>query len=272
MNLPKMDYELILSDNVFINEKYKNKTLSTMASDTDDDGTISYVMNEQGYRSNSFIDKSDYNVLTLGCSWTMGIGVNNEDIWASIVTNKIQEQLNDRKVKLFNYGIYGVSTSFTAKNFYKILETEIIPDLVLIMWPGFSRRDYIKSDGSFKKVGGFRLAHERDVIWKNEDEDINFIELRNDYQDLMEFWESYKFVETTAKLKNVKVIHTVAGYYYQIFKTLKPHLENTIDYNNFYEPTDCHKTDFAARDKHHPGSSWHKDFSNKFYNFLKDKI
>jgi len=265
------DYELILSDDVFINKNYVNKELLTIASDTKDDGSILYKMNEHGYRSNSFKNKSEYNILTLGCSWTMGVGVRNEAIWPTLMAEKIQNKIN-KKVSLFNYGTYGVSTSFTAKNFYKIVTSEIKPDLVLIMWPGFSRRDYLKDNGVFKKVGGFRLAHERDVIWKNEEEDRLFVELRNDYQDLMEFWEAYKLVEMTAKLYNINVIHTISGYYYDIFKELKPHLKNTIDYSTFFEPLDCYQTDFAARDNHHPGEKWHLEFSKKFFIFVDKKL
>lgn len=265
------DYELILSDNVFVNKNYANKELLTIASDIKDDGSILYKMNEHGYRSNSFKNKSEYNILTLGCSWTMGVGVRNEAIWPTLITQQIQTKLN-KKVSLFNYGTYGVSTSFTAKNFYKIAISEIKADLVLIMWPGFSRRDYLKDNGVFKKVGGFRLAHERDVIWKNDDEDRLFVELRNDYQDLMEFWEAYKFVETTAKLHNIKVIHTIAGYYYEIFSDLKKYLKDTIDYDRFFEPTDCYKSDMAARDNHHPGEKWHLEFSKKFFIFVDKKI
>jgi hypothetical protein len=92
------------------------------------------------------------------------------------------------------------------------------------MWPGFSRRDYLKEDGTFKKVGGFRPAKSNDIVWKNDDEDTLFIQLRNDYQDLMIFWEAYTFVETIAKLHNIKVYHTIAGYYYDVFNELKPTL------------------------------------------------
>ncbi len=265
------DFELILSNNVFINKNYINKELLTIASDTKDDGTILYKMNEHGYRSNSFKNKSEFNVLTLGCSWTMGVGVRNEAIWPQLISEQIENKIQ-KKVTLFNYGTYGVSTSFTAKNFYKIVTSELKPDLVLIMWPGFSRRDYLKDNGIFKKIGGFRLAHERDVIWKNEEEDRLFVELRNDYQDLMEFWEAYKLVETTAKLYNINVIHTIAGYYYDIFRGLKYHLNSTIDFDTFFEPTDCYQTDFAARDNHHPGEKWHNDFSKKFYKFISKRI
>lgn len=265
------DFENILSDEVIINKKYVNKKLSIISSDFDDDGSIVYEMNEHGYRSKSFKDKTEYNILTLGCSWTMGIGVDNDLIWPSLISNRIAEN-KKLNVSLFNYGMYGVSTSFVSKNYYKIITNYLKPDLVLIMWPGFSRRDYIKEDGSFRKIGGFRMAHDKDVVWKNNEEDILFIQLRNDYQDLMEFWNSYKLIESVSKLYNIKTYHTIAGYYYEIFVSLKKYLNNIIDFDCFFDPYQCYKNDNKARDKYHPGEKWHENFSNNFYEFLKNKI
>jgi hypothetical protein len=260
------DVDSILSNNIFVNKLYANKRLKTLATDVFDDGSIVYDMNEHGYRSNSLKDKSDFNILTLGCSWTMGIGVENENIWATQLRNKIG------KGTLFNYGNYGVSTSFVAKTFHKFVSSQFTPDVAFIMWPGFSRRDYINDDGVFKKVGGFRPALSTDIVWKNDDEDLLFIQLRNDYQDLMVFWEAYILVETIAKLHNVKVYHTIAGYYYDVFKELKPHLKSTINSNTFFEPIDCYKNDSMGRDCEHPGENWHKQFANSFYEFIKDKL
>lgn len=261
MNLP----DIILSDNIVPNNDYINKQLYTLATDLKNDGSIVYDMNEHGYRSDSLKNKSDFNTLTLGCSWTMGVGVENDFIWPNLIHNRIG------KGNLFNYGNYGVSTSFVAKTFYKFVSSQFNPDLVLIMWPGFSRRDYIDSDGVFRKIGGFRPAHKNDIVWKNNSEDLLFIELRNDYQDLMIFWEAYKFVETIAKLHNIKVMHTIAGYYYEVFNDLKPELNNTIEWDRFFEPTTCYKNDMMGRDGEHPGKNWHIEFANSFYNFIETK-
>jgi hypothetical protein len=258
--------ENILSNDVIINSNYINKSLTTIATDLNDDGSIVYNMNEHGYRSNSLTSKTDYNILTLGCSWTMGVGVKNELIWPTILSNKIGIG------SLFYYGNYRISTSYIAKTFHKFVSSQFTPNVVFIMWPGFSRRDYLKEDGTFKKVGGFRAAKSNDIVWKNDDEDVLFIQLRNDYQDLMIFWETYTFVETIAKLHNIKVYHTIAGYYYNVFKELKPHLNSTINYDTFFEPTDCYKNDLMGRDLEHPGENWHTQFANSFYEFVKDKI
>jgi hypothetical protein len=260
------DVDSILSNDIFVNKLYTNKRLNTLATDVFNDGSIVYDMNEHGYRSNSLKHKSDFNILTLGCSWTMGIGVKNENIWATQLQNKIG------KGTLFNYGNYGVSTSFVAKTFHKFVSSQFTPNVAFIMWPGFSRRDYINDDGLFKKVGGFRPAVSTDIVWKNDDEDLLFIQLRNDYQDLMIFWEAYTLVETIAKLHNIKVYHTIAGYYYDVFKELKPHLKSTINYSTFFEPINCYKNDSMGRDCEHPGEKWHKEFANSFYEFIKDTL
>jgi hypothetical protein len=194
----------------------------------------------------------------------MGLGVNNTDIWPNIIGKNFG--------KVFNYGMYGVSTSFIAKTLYKIVSSEFIPNMVLIMWPGFSRRDYIKENGSFKKIGGFRMANDNDLVWKNEDEDLMFVELRNDYQDLMIFWEAYKLVETIARLYDIKIFHTIAGYYYDVFKELQPELNMTIDYDRFFDPIDCYKNDLKGRDNHHPGIEWHHTFAKEFYTYIKNKL
>lgn len=268
-NTPKKDIDIFLSDDVIVFDKYKNKTLKTIATDFKDDGTIDYNMNEHGYRSNSLNQLSEYNILTLGCSWTMGVGVNNERIWPSVIGGRFDSDIS-KNCRVFNYSMYGTSTSYISKILYKITKSHFVPDVVLIMWPGFSRRDYIREDGSFKKVGGFRQATQNDVVWKNDYEDKLFIELRNDHQDSMVFWESYKFVETIGKSHNIKIFHTIAGYYYEIFKTLN--LKNTIDWNTFFVPDDCFKNDFGARDNEHPSDEWHERFANNFYEFIKTKI
>jgi hypothetical protein len=260
----------ILNDDVIINTKYINKTLKTLASDDFDDGSILYEMNEHGYRSPSLKNKKSYNILTLGCSWTMGVGVRNEFSWP-VLTTKLLEQSTNKNISCFNYSMYGTSTSFVAKTLYKFTKTYFIPDMVLIMWPGFSRRDYIKSDGSFKKIGGFRLAEKNDLVWKNDDEDMAFLQLRNDFQDIMVFWEAYKLVETIGQLYNIKIFHSVAGYYYDIFMEYKSLWSTFVNSQTLFIPHMCHKNDGLGRDKKHPGESWHVNFSKEFHKFITNR-
>jgi hypothetical protein len=88
----------------------------------------------------------------------------------------------------------------------------------------------------------------------------------------MTFWEAYKFVEVIAKLYNIKIFHTIAGYYYDVFKELKSELNSTINYDTFFDPINCYKNDLKARDNHHPGELWHDNFSKEFYIYIKNKL
>lgn len=253
----------ILSDSVCIFPEYANKILHTAATDKVNDGTIVYTFNEHGYRSPSFTEKSRFNILSLGCSWTMGVGVQEQQAWPYVVSEKFKDS------KLFNYSMYGVSVSFVAKNFYKIISSGIVPDMCLLMWPGFSRRDYINKEGQFRKIGGFRKAHTTDPVWRNHPEDLLYLELQNDYQDILNFWEAYKFVEVTSKLFNVPVFHTIAGYYYEIFNQHQD-LLNFIDRKTFFHPTECFRNDNKGRDQQHPGPEWHRNFAHNFLKFIEE--
>jgi hypothetical protein len=265
------DIHKFTNRDIIINERYVNSILPVMATDTINDGTITYEMNEHGYRSMSPNNKADMNVLTLGCSWTMGIGVKNEDVWASKIVDLISKKKN-LNVNLWNYGMYGVSGSYITKLLYKILNNNITPDYILIMWPGFSRRDYFNEEGTFKKIGGFRLGTKNDVVWSNDIEDKLFIELRNDYQDIMEFWMNYKFIENLIKSKNINIFHSVSGYYYDVFKKNEDLIDNIIESDIFFKPSNCYKNDNKARDNEHPSSDWHNTFANEFFGFIKDKL
>ena len=126
-------YSEYLSNDIITFPSYKDKVLQEMATDTT--GLIEYRMNEHGYRSNSLTQSGGKKILTLGCSWTMGVGVDNDNIWPTLVGNRYDKSV------VCNYGMYGTSCEFIAKQYYKILHSGYKPDIVLVIWPGFSRRD-----------------------------------------------------------------------------------------------------------------------------------
>ena len=117
-------------------------------------------MNEHGYRSESLTKKGKLNILTLGCSWTMGVGVDNDKIWPSLIQKKYEDSV------VCNYGMYGTSTEFLAKQYCRIIESGYEPNIVLILWPGLSRRDYLDEEGRHIKLFGWRTAYHQDPVSK----------------------------------------------------------------------------------------------------------
>jgi hypothetical protein len=254
-----------LSDKIITFPKYQDITLNKMA--TDGSETVIYKMNEHGYRSESIYKEGDINILILGCSWTLGIGVNFDDIWPNIVGSKFDNSM------IWNYSMYGTSVEFISKQYYKILKSGFRPDIILLLWPGFSRRDYLREDGKYRRIGGWRRAYDpNDSIFRNDKEDLAFLTLQNDYQDLHIFWNSYKLVEQTNINYKIPTFHSVAGYYYKIFEKYYSMIINFIDEDTFFIPENCHINDKKAIDCSHPGPKWHKQFGNEFYTFIKDKI
>ena len=253
-------YSEYLSNDIITFPSYKDKVLQEMATDTT--GLIEYRMNEHGYRSNSLTQSGGRKILTLGCSWTMGVGVDNDKIWPTLIGNSYHNSV------VCNYGMYGTSCEFIAEQYYKILHSGYRPDVVLVLWPGFSRRDYITDKGNHKKICGWRRAYEPfDPVFENTDVDLAFLTLQNDYQDINQFWSSYKFLEETTP-SNVLLYHSIAGYYFDIFKQHFSIIEKFIDINRFFIPNDCYVNDMKAADGSHPGSDWHKNFTNNFLDFI----
>jgi hypothetical protein len=263
-------YKEYLSDDIITFPEFANKTLYNIACDTSN--TIKYRMNEHGYRSNSLMNewvghtrRGKIKILTLGCSWTMGLGVDNEKIWPTLIGNNYKTSV------VCNYGMYGSSCEFLAKQYYKILQSGYIPDIVFVLWPGFSRRDYITESGRPKRICGWREAHPSDDTFENKSEDLAFLTLQNDYQDMNQFWNSYKFLNS-ATPDSVSVYHSVVGYYYEIFEQYYSIIKNFIDPKTFFIPKDCYLNDKKATDGVHPGIEWHNIFANKFYNFTKKEL
>jgi len=250
------------SNRIITFDDVRNVNSNELATDTS--GDITYTLNEHGVRSVSICDRSEYQILTLGCSWTMGIGVEFDKTWPQLISKKF------KSAGVWNYGMYGISCSFIIRQCFKILNSGYIPDAIFVLWPGFSRREYFTSLGKYRKIGGHRLANDDDVVWKNNTPDIAFLELQNDYQDISEFWISYNFLVTLCNSYKIKLSHSIVGYYYEIFMANYEVLNKFINTDTFFVPTTSYQNDYGGSDGSHPGVEWHDKFATEFYNFINE--
>jgi hypothetical protein len=105
-------------------DERKNQTYETSGSDNT--GLCTYAYNELGFRGDS-IKKEGFRVMSLGCSNTEGVGVNNQDTWPSQFTKLIPNGVD------MNFGTGGRSNDFITRcllTYYDLIK----PDLVLIMY------------------------------------------------------------------------------------------------------------------------------------------
>ena len=85
--------------------------------------------------------KKGFKIMSIGCSFTEGIGVNDTETWPHQFTNLIPNAVD------MNFGTGGRSNDFVARcllTYYDLIK----PDLVLIMYTNPQRREiYTKDNG-----------------------------------------------------------------------------------------------------------------------------
>lgn len=105
-------------------DERKNKSYRTSGSDNS--GKCIYTYNELGFRGDSVL-KDGFKVMSIGCSLTEGVGVNDWETWPHMFSKKILGGVD------LNFGVGGRSNDFISRcllTFYDYIK----PDLVLIMY------------------------------------------------------------------------------------------------------------------------------------------
>jgi len=126
-------YQFRLSERV-------NQTYSRSGSDNTD--LCKYSYNELGFRGDS-PSKEGFKIMSLGCSITEGVGVNNDETWPAQFTKLIPNGVN------LNFGHGGRSNDFIVRcllSYYDLIQ----PDLVLIMYTESHRREFYTPDGGIE--------------------------------------------------------------------------------------------------------------------------
>ncbi len=112
-----------------------NKSFKTSGSD--DTGINTYTYNELGYRGDSISKNID--ILSVGCSHTEGIGVNDNETWPHYVA----EALNMTHI---NMGFTGRSNDYISRTVTSYVRF-FNPKYVFVMYTYPSRREYWTDEG-----------------------------------------------------------------------------------------------------------------------------
>ena len=188
---------------------------------------FNYKYNRNGYRSREFDLNTDKSIiLTLGCSFTCGVGVPFEYTWCEYFGNNFPNHT------VYNAGLGGGSSDTVARlsvNMIPILK----PDIVAILWPSMYRfESYCHS----KTKDGTQF----NGPWNADDFKFH-VEDNNAYNNQAK----NKLIVTL-----LKKIHG--------FKLVELELDNEIEkYAGLRYP--------KARDNGHWGIEWHRDVAKDFY-------
>jgi hypothetical protein len=121
-----------------INER-KNKSYTTSGSDNS--GKCTYTYNSLGFRGDE-PTKPGFKVMSIGCSHTEGVGLNDDETWS----HQLCRLINGIDL---NFGYGGRSNDYVVRcllTYFNIVK----PDLVLIMYPDQDRREYYTSNGNIE--------------------------------------------------------------------------------------------------------------------------
>ena len=105
---------------------------------------IVYEFNSHGYRGTEFTQRSELNILVIGCSYTFGTGLPYHDVYHQILANRLDETTG-KKTTVWNLALPGVSNDFIARTLQHCLYS-LNPDILVINFTFLPRREYFSEE------------------------------------------------------------------------------------------------------------------------------
>lgn len=227
-----------------------NKIYQTSGSDNSKKGIYTY--NQLGFRGDS-INKEGFRVMSIGCSYTEGVGVNDHETWPAQFTKLIEDGVN------MNFGISGRSNDYTSRcllTYYDIIK----PDLVLIMYTFPARREFYSPEGGiepFKPGASWGYFSDTDNGKKLQ---ILKEETQNDFEDIQNWYKNHLLISYFLKYKNIPFIWN--GCFLE------------TDYMDEYRYDGNYNTfvDKGFDDGKHPGPKHNEVYAKNLYEHIQEKF
>jgi len=117
-------------------DSYENFIKNQPTNYTED--SITYDFNSHGFRTREFELNSDKkNVLFLGCSHTMGVGLRDTDVW----THHVTQIFDETEYNCYNLGVGGSGGDTVARLLTNSIDY-IHPTVVFVLWPSAARFEW----------------------------------------------------------------------------------------------------------------------------------
>jgi len=210
---------------------------------------ITYKINENGFRSDSFDIVSEKRIIFLGCSMTAGIGLPLEHTWPYILLQYIKQDTG-YDIPYWNLSQPGGGLDILVRHYYHY-GIKLKPQLVFGFFPDYRRELYSYNYG-------------RTILHMANSKEFNFNKMIYMADKRIITYETEKnmcFLDCMLKLNNTEMIwSTWANGYYNVYDKIG--LRHTHILRN----------DNKARDKLHPGHACNIIFAKKIYEDYKDVI
>lgn len=215
---------------------------------SDESGKCTYTYNELGFRGDS-ISKKGFKIMSIGCSNTEGVGVNDNETWPHQFSKLISNGVD------LNCGISGRSSDYVSRcllTYYDIIK----PDLVLIMYPHIQRREFYTEDGGIEPYmptaswGYFGELSNGKMIQES------MVKIHNNNEDIVNWYKNHLLIKYFLESKNCNWIWNGGDGVGNVYNDI-----NRFDgnYNKYLD---------LATDKRHPGPIHNKHYAKNLYNFI----
>jgi|688.fasta_scaffold759206_2 hypothetical protein len=166
-------------------------------SGSDNSSKNTYTYNELGFRGNSFL-KNGFKIMSVGCSHTEGIGVNDDETWPHILSNLVPNGVD------LNFGYSGRSNDYISRTILTFVE-KVNPNLVIVMYTYPSRREYYTNEGGIEPFAinpwGYYKEHPNGIkefeMLKN---------LSNEEDDYINWYKNHLLITYYLKSKNIPFV------------------------------------------------------------------
>lgn len=220
---------------------------------------ISYKFNNDGFRSDNFDEHSDLPILFTGCSYTEGVGLPLDKVWAKRLIDKIKLKTN-KQIPFWNLALAGTGLDAIANGLYwHSLKFKKKLEYIVILFPPFARREYCYDTNDIKtwfhpnSPGLDADSKIVDALFM----DIEFIK----YQSI----KNLMLIDSIAKSLNAKVVYSMWDFLgTAMAEEVKVIQQNFPDFEYVKYPDLQYDIDWA-RDSTHPGPTMHEKISEAFW-------
>lgn len=226
-----------------VNQSYKT-------SGSDNTNLSTYTYNELGFRGDS-VNKKGFKVMSIGCSLTEGVGVDDDETWPAQFCKLIPNAVN------MNFGTGGRSNDFICRclmSYYNLIK----PDLVLIMYTYTNRKEFYTDNGGVEPyISSLKWGYMEETITGKIVQN-NLSEIQNNNEDFINWYKNHQLIKLF--LESKKCNFSWNGNFLN-----NPYVDDFRfdgDYNNFID---------VGTDGTHPGPKHNKSYVNKLYNHFIDK-
>jgi hypothetical protein len=212
------------------------------------EGDIDYRLNSLRYRCAEFDTQADIRMISIGCSYTFGVGLPQDALYHELFAERLRTELKASVVN-WNLGSGAVSNNYIARLLH--LSVPILrPHVILIFFTHIARREYVTLDNRVLKYH----PNLGDVHPIFADIARHFQALSSKYNDQLDFYRDYK---------SIQALLSGQLWFYSLYRETE-----FEDISGHFDPSrraECFQRLDLARDHSHLGPLTHQDICNRYW-------